>query len=83
MGGAGRIYSVGVLECADEDVGDCADELVPDGADEVVEFVPLLRFELERARHVGIFERWGVGVVGGEDEERGSTQLFPVRFWNS
>ena len=69
-GGARRVSSVGVVECADEDVGDCADELVPDGADEVGVFVPLLRFKLERARHVGIFKRWGVGIVGGEDGER-------------
>ena len=39
-------------------------------AQDVLRLVPLLCLELERARHVGIFKRWGVGIVGGEDGER-------------
>ena len=69
-GGARRVYSVGVVECTDEDVGDCADELVLDDADEVREIVPLLCFKLEHARHGGIFLRWGATIVDREDGER-------------
>ena len=69
-GVASHVSSVGVVECADEDVGDCADDLVLDGADEVGVLVPMLCFKLEHARHVGIFERWGVTTVDREDGER-------------